>query len=229
MRSLRSALAVILAALLCTLSLVSCQHTLEVGEQGIYDEKNNVHYMYAAPVYEAVSKDEAFGTLKLNENVSIELFTIPNTDPAQMLANEDLNILHATTVTMPTLTEMEPKTVHICIDGSDKAYELFAIDDAEDVRTLVKICEEGESLFEHYPATTPTKNYRVRFSSEKYPGMYYTLTYVEYASDVEIDGESFGRRFFLHTTAKIFIPAGDIIHHASGAGSEADDSVSEAD
>ncbi len=203
-----------LALLLCALSMTSCKVRLEVGESGIYDEKNDVRYIYAPPVYEAVDKEEEYGTLKLNENVSIDLFTIPDTDPIHMLTTTDLDILHASDLPMPTLAEMNPSSVHICVDGSDKSYELFAITDPASIEQLVQICSESESLYEYYPAKTPTRNYRVRFASETYTGIYYTLTYVEYASDVEIDGVSYGKYFFLHTTAKIFIPAGDIIHTA---------------
>ena len=44
----------------------------------------------------------------------------------------------------------------------------------------------------------------------------YTLTYVEYASDVEIDGENHGRYFLRSAFEDIFIPVGDEIHRALG-------------
>ncbi len=215
MKCFHSGLCLALALLLCAFSLTACTTTLEVGDKGIYDEKNDVRYINAPAVYEAAARGEKYGVLKLNQNVSYELFLIPDVEPTEMLATEDDNIVYASTLTLPTLTEMAPTKVYVCIDGSETSHVMMTVNEQASVDALVKAAE-GESLYENYPGTIPQKTYRVRFASEDYPAFYYTLTYIEYASDIEIDGVSYGRFFFMSTTEQLFVPAGDTIYQISG-------------
>ena len=67
-----------------------------------------------------------------------------------------------------------------------------------------------------YPAASPLRSYKARFESSQYPGFYYSLTYVEYDEDVEIDGVSYGRYFLRSAFEGIFIPVGDEIHKSMG-------------
>ena len=56
----------------------------------------------------------------------------------------------------------------------------------------------------------------MRFESVQYPGFYYTLTYVEYANDLEIDGKSYGKYFLYNAFDQRFVPVGDEIHGVLG-------------
>ncbi len=203
-----------LAALLL-LSLTACKTTLEpTDDKGLYDKKNDISYVNAPTVYEAVALDEEYGTLKLNDVASFTLYTIPGMDPNLLLATEDHDIVRASTVTMPTLAEMQPTVVHVCVDGSETVHELFNITDPAGVADLVDAYMNSESLT--YPGTTPQRTYRLRFESETYTGFYYTLTYVEYAEELEIDGVLCGRYFILRPSDKHFVPVSNVIHAALG-------------
>ena len=87
----------------------------------------------------------------------------------------------------------------------------------EEIKTIVDIVNaftEGDSI--PYPGTTPLRSYKARFESPQYPGFFYTLTYIEYASDLEIDGVSYGKYFLYNAFDQVFVPVGDEIHKALG-------------
>ena len=211
---IRKTILVSLAALLCALSLASCKATLKPGENGLYDSQNKITYSHASTVYEATALVKEYGKLALTDKESYALYTIPGMDPTEMLATEDYNIVYAEGVTMPTLLEMAPTILRICVDSSETVREIHKLDDSVAIASLVSDFTTGKSL--SYPAGSPLRSYKARFESTQYPGFYYSLTYVEYAEDVEIDGVSYGRYFLRSAFEDIFIPVGDEIHRALG-------------
>ena len=212
--SIRKTLLILLAVTLCALSLASCKTTLQPGDNGLYDKQSKITYSHASTVYEATALVKEYGKLALTPKESYDLFTIPGTDPTRMLATEDYNIVYAAGITMPTLLEMAPTVIHVCTDSTATVHEIQRIEDTVAVASIVTDFTAGENL--SYPAGSPLRSYKVRFESTQYPGFYYTLTYVEYASDVEIDGENHGRFFLRSAFEGIFIPVGDEIHKALG-------------
>ncbi|MBR5123750.1 MAG: hypothetical protein IKU90_01355 [Clostridia bacterium] len=210
---IRKSLLILLATVLCALSLASCKTTLKPGENGLYDDKNKISYSHASTVYEATALVKEYGKLALSSKESYVLYTIPGADPTEILATEDYNIVYAEGVTMPTLVEMAPTVIHVCVD-SDTVREVGSVTEVADVISLVQAYTKGESMA--YPAAAPLRSYTVRFESTKYTGFFYTLTYVEYATDVEIDGVNYGRYFFRSAFEGIFVPVGDEIHKAMG-------------
>ena len=211
---IRKTILVSLAALLCMLSLASCKATLKPGENGLYDSQNKITYSHASTVYEATALVKEYGKLAVTDKESYALYTIPGMDPTEMLATEDYNIVYAEGVAMPTLLEMAPTVLRICVDGSETVREIHMMDDAVAIASLVNAFTTGKSL--SYPAGSPLRSYKARFESTQYPGFYYTLTYVEYGEDVEIDGVSYGRYFLRSAFEDIFIPVGDEIHKSMG-------------
>ena len=211
---IRKTLTVALAALLCALSLASCKATLKPGENGLYDSQNKITYSHASTVYEATALVKEYGKLALTDKESYALYTIPSMDPTEMLATEDYNIVYAEGVAMPTLLEMAPTILRICVDSSETVREIHKLDDSVAIASLVSDFTTGKSL--SYPAGSPLRSYKARFESTQYPGFYYSLTYVEYAEDVEIDGVSYGRYFLRSAFEDIFIPVGDEIHKSMG-------------
>lgn len=204
------ALTLTLAAILCALSMASCQVTLQSGDRGLYDKKNDISYSHASTVYEAISLVKEYGKLTVTDTESYTLYTIPGMKPTEMLATEDFNIVYASGIDMPTLMEMMPTILRICTDSR----EIKRMENAIVVASLVNDYTEGESI--PYPGTTPLRSYKARFESVNYPGFYYTLTYVEYANDLEIDGTSYGKYFLYNAFDQRFVPVGDDIHAALG-------------
>lgn len=211
---IRKTILVALAALLCALSLASCKATLKPGDNGLYDDQHKISYSHASTVYEATALVKEYGKLALNDKESYALYTVPGMDPTEMLATEDFNIVYAEGYTMPTLLEMAPTVLHICVDSSDTIREIHKLDDTVVIAAIVHDLTTGEHL--SYPAASPRRSYKARFESTQYPGFYYSLTYVEYAEDVEIDGKNYGRYFMRSAFEGIFIPVGDEIHESMG-------------
>ena len=190
---IRKTILVALAALLCALALASCKATLKPGENGLYDKQTQITYSHASTVYEATKLVKEYGKLALTPKESYALYIVPGAAPTEILATEDFNIVYAAGITMPTLLEMAPSILHICTDSTEAVHELHRMEDVIVLASIVTDFTSGKNL--PYPAGNPLRSYKVRFESVQYPGFYYTLTYVEYAEDVEIDGVSYGRSF----------------------------------
>lgn len=218
MKTLRTLLTAALALLLCLMTLASCGVTLEPGEEGLYDEDNQLYYSHASTVYEATALLEEYGKLRVTDKESYVLYTIPGMDGTEMLATEDNNVVYSNKVSMPTLLEMAPSALHICTDGATSVHELATINDTVELAALVLAYEDGESLT--YPAATPLRSYKVRFGSVTYPGFYYTLTYVEYAEDLTVEDENYGKYFLYSAFDNRFVPVTDAIHKALGLDQE---------
>ncbi|MBE6652821.1 MAG: hypothetical protein E7610_05335 [Ruminococcaceae bacterium] len=207
--NLKKTLLIGITTILCATSLASCGSVkLQSGENGLYDKKNDISYSHASPVYEATSLLKEYGKLAVTDSESYTLFTIPGADPTEMLATEDFNIIYASSMDMPTLSEMAPSVLRIC----KNSIETTRLDDADAVAALVKEYTEGVSI--PYPGTTPVRSYKVRFESLRYAGFYYTLTYVEYAEDLIIDETNHGKYFLYNAFDKRCVPVGDGIHAA---------------
>ncbi len=205
-----------LALFLCALSVSACKVTLESGEGGLYDKKNDVYYYHASTAYEAVGLGEEHGTLKVTDNISYKLHLIPGIDPREMVATEDGNILYASTLTLPTVTEMNAAELHICMDGATTVHIIHTVTDKSVIGALAAAYENAPDI--KNPGYTPVCNYRVRFESPDYAGFYFTLTYVEFAEDIIIDDVSYGRCFFQNLFDGVFAPVDDTIHNALGLG-----------
>ena len=209
---IRKSLLLALAAMLCAMGLASCKTTLKPGDKGLYDSRHKIAYSHASTVYEATALVKEYGKLALSSKESYTLYTIPGMEPSEMLATEDFNIVYAEGVTMPTLLEMAPTVLRICVDSTDTVREIYSLNDAVAIASLVHDYTTAENL--PYPADNPQRIYKARFESTQYPGFYYSLTYVEYAEDVEINGKSYGRYFLRSAFEDTFIPVGDEIHKA---------------
>jgi hypothetical protein len=209
--TLKKSLLVGMASLFCALSLSSCGGVhIKPGDNGLYDQKNNVAYYHVSPVYEAKSLLKEYGKLTITEDLSYKVFTIPGAEATEMLATEEYNIVCSTDLDMPTLMEMMPTALLICSDFN----ALKRLEDPVQVATLASTYTSGESIA--YPGTSPVRSYKIRFESTAYAGFYYTLTYVEYAEDLVIEDQNYGKYFLYDVSAPRFVPVGKEIHDALG-------------
>lgn len=212
--SLKKSLLILLAVLLCALSLASCKTTLKPGDKGLYDKQKDITYSHASTVYEATALVKEYGKLAVTSKESYTLYTVPGAEPTEMLATEDYNIVYAAGYTMPTLLEMAPTVLHICSNTSATALELCRIEDTVDISSIVMDFTTGENV--PSPPIGSLRSYKVCFESPRYPGFYYSLTYLEYSEDLEMDGVNHGRYFLRSAFEGIFVPVGDEIHRAMG-------------
>ena len=61
---------------------------------------------------------------------------------------------------------------------------LTTVTDAADIAALIDAWQNGEEVT--YTGLEPTVNLRVKFESEKYPGIYYSLIYLEYSDGSKV-------------------------------------------
>ena len=81
----------------------------------------------------------------------------------------------------PAATDFEPSKAYICNAEGTVNIALVEISGA-DLDAIVKCWADGEAA--EYPLSEPSNAYLVRFESEKYPGLYYTVSALEYGSTV---------------------------------------------
>lgn len=212
-------IALILCFCISLMALTSCGVTIHegLGEGDAMDKSSGTVWYHASTCYEAVDLEKKLGKLVVGEH-DLELYKLPDMDPAKWVATEDKNVLYAEGVTLPTLSEMAPETMIVYLDAATEQ-KLKTISNVDTLSSMIKDYTEGESVL--YPSKTPLATYRVRFTSDAYPGIYYVLTYVEYGSDYTVEDANYGKYFLYDRFDQRFVPVGDEIHKALGLGEAA--------
>ncbi|MBE6693663.1 MAG: hypothetical protein E7589_02725 [Ruminococcaceae bacterium] len=216
-------LALCVVTVVC-LMLSSCSGGAKLTDKNgsaCVDAKNGITYKYASVCYEPVALGDEYGELKVGEKLTYKLYTVPDMKESEWLATDDKNILYAEGVSLPTLSEMKPRMLRICTTESS-GLEICRIGDGDTVSAIARAFEEGERVA--YPLVAAEKKYKVKFDGEVLSGICYSLTYLEYAENIEVDGVSRGRYFLYDAFDRVFVPVGDEIHAAlagEGAGNGA--------
>ena len=199
---------VTVASLLCGCSKGP---TIVDSSQGCVDKDSGITYVHASTCYEPVALGEQYGSLKVGDKITYALHEIDGMDRARWLSTEVGDVLYAKDTHLPKLTEMQPVTLRVCMDGAT-VEEILCLDDAKTVRAVASRFEGGDAVTK--PFQTAPVQYMVRFSSEEYPGLYYKLTYLEYASPVEENGVDYGRYFLYDRSSGRLTAVGSAIHNA---------------
>lgn len=171
-----------LAALAAAVTLSSCSiwlRSLEYDKTtNIYTDKSSgVTYTDAPFVYEARAIGDKYAK-QTGDGGKTVFHKIKDMEPALWLTEKWGTVFYATSMALPTLSELEPVSVLICVEEI-KTFVLAEITDQESISSLIASWEEGEAL--EYPVSSPQVNLRVKFESEKYPGLLYSLIYLEYS------------------------------------------------
>ena len=159
----------------CSASLVNFKY-----ENGKLINKGQKLEYYPAPNnYEPVSVGEAFGYYKKTDLV---LYEIQGLDPKEWLTQEyagsATTIFYSTSLTLPTLAELEPTKLYIC-GGDTLTYAVATVEDKDAIANLIDLFENGE--YEEWPLVNSIETFELKFYSEdKYPHIYYNLTYGEF-------------------------------------------------
>lgn len=187
-----------LAALL--LLMCSCTNKLDYDSASnlFTDSKTGVTYNTAPMCYEACAVGDRYAAWK-NDYATVDFYSIEGADPLLWLTEEGRTVFYSDKLTLPELDSMEINEVLVCVEGDKTLYAVADIFDAEHISSLISLWQTGESI--DYPATTPSRSYSVKFASEKYSFMYYSLIYVEYSD---------GAYLYCRDTGRC-VPAGNII------------------
>ena len=154
--------------------LVSCSPLIKITyDDGKYMDKANDIIYYAAGVsYEPIAVGAEYAQYK-----KIVLHEIDGLDPAMWLTEsyEGIgSIYYSSEITLPSLHEFEPSAFIIC-QVSETIQSLKVIEDQADVDAILDAVANGEDA-ELPLAAEP---YHLKFTSDKYPGIYYDLLYVQ--------------------------------------------------
>lgn len=179
-----------LALMLCCVMLVggmtSCRlHKVAFDAEGnqYVDGRTDIRYTDAPGCYEPVAIGKEYAKIYYNRKASVTLHEVGGMDPAQWLCEEGKTVFYAEGVKLPTLNEMAPEKVHLCIEEA-ATMVLSTITDAEDIAALIDVWQNGEEVT--YTGLEPNVNLRVKFESQTYPGLYYSLIYLEYGDGSKV-------------------------------------------
>lgn len=198
-------------ALLVTLGCVAgCSDHMEETGGVLKTENGKISFYHASTVYEAVEVGKKIGTLT-EIKITVDVYAIEGQSTDEWRVTEDGYVLYAEGVQLPTLADMAPTSLEVCTQSSGKRIRL--ITDETVIADAVKAYTEGGSEADYALAPLePLHTYQVRFLSETYDFLRYTVTYIEYSEDVVQDEINYGRYFLRSAFDGTFIPIGDGLH-----------------
>lgn len=158
-------------------------------KDGVY-QAGDVSYCQASMNYRAQSLIK--GTVIYNLSRSskkefIPLYAIEGLSTDDWLADENYTLYHNPSITLPTLSEMNPCSISILLAGDPTGTVLGHLgEDRQDaIDDLLEILTVGTSYSGDRIAYTPTEYYELLFESEEHPGIFYVLEYWTYGDDVK--------------------------------------------
>jgi len=162
----------------CSGNLVNLQY--ENGQ--LVNKRLGLAYNAAPINYEPTAVGEAYGYYG---DMDMTLYEIPGMDKKQWLTQayvgSTTTLFYSADLTLPTLVEMEPDEIYVCT-GENVTMSVVTIDDAETVTAVVTLFENGTAV--EWPLVDSIDTYEMKFAGDKYPHMYYNLTYGEFAEGV---------------------------------------------
>ena len=188
--------ALLCGAILCTSLLAGCSSPIKLKESGGKCVSGDTVYHHASTCYVPVTMGDKCGSLEVSSNQSLALHEIPDMDPNEWLTTEEGDVLYAEGVALPSLADMEPTAVYIYRNTAVLAKSTEILD-ADVVEHLVASCAEGETY-----TPTAVATYVVRFKSDKYPGILYSLYYVEAGDNFYLYDRFSGTAYAIDTTVR---------------------------
>lgn len=170
--------ALLLSALLCQ----SCSGTLvnlTYKDGQLINKRLKLCYNAASTSYEPVSVGEAYGYYG---DIDMTLYEITGLDPREWLTQEyagtATTIFYNEDIVLPTLSEMDPNKMFICLNEAI-TFSIATVEDEAVIDELINLFENGEET--EWPLIDSTVIYNLKFLSEdNYPHIYYNLIYGEF-------------------------------------------------
>jgi len=186
----------IAAALLTSALFMSGCHSTLLSLSYIDDQfvnkGENLTYNFAPISYEPVSVGEPYAYCA---DFEITFYEIPGMDPKEWLTEEyagsATTVLYNENITLPTLAELDPDKMFVCLSG-ERVFSLATIEDQAAIDEIIRVFTESEEKL--WPHTDATLTYHLKFYSEKNaPAIYYNLIYAEFAEGNFLYEQSTGR------------------------------------
>ncbi len=174
-------ISLILYALLATLLfLVSCSVsgplTLTYDKGNLTDQKNSITYTITPMCFEPIATElEPYAVCTDPE---LELFGIVGCDTSVWLSEKFEGIGYVYFAgeedQLPSIDEFDANLIVICVEQTITT-GIGTVSDKEDIKNIVDAFINGERT-----TIIPEGDfYKLKFASDKYPGIYYNLLYIE--------------------------------------------------
>ena len=194
---------------LAVLLLSSCSGTLvnlkyENGQ--MINKRLGLAYNPAPTNYEPVSVGEAYGYY---EKSDMTLYEIKGLDPKEWLtqayAGSATTIFYSDESILPSLSELEPNKVYVT-EGESVTVSINTVDDQAVINEVIDLFENG--AYAEWPLIDAYKTYELKFySEEKYPHIYYNLTYGEFEEGIFLYDRNTKHSVMIGDVLADFIPS----------------------
>ncbi len=171
------ALFALLSVLLCSASCRLGIKTLSYDKQAyIYTEKSSgVSYLTAPLCYEAVSIAGEYAVWD-SGRADVVFYGIGDKEPLEWLTVEDKTVFYADSLTLPSLDDMQVSEAIVCAEG-EYTVAIAKITEGAELENLKSLWLRGDAC--DCPLKQTENKYRLKFASEKYDWLYYSLSYIE--------------------------------------------------
>ena len=227
----RAALCLLLcgAMLLCGCGKL---HKITAEGDGYVDKKTGVTYTPLSACYEPVLRGKEYAKLNL-KGVTYVLHEMSDFAPTEYLCSVYNDVYSANAAAVPAFDAWEVAEVYVCTNTAMTAAVLVLDGEREDDVSAIWSLREAylNGVRVIYPSYYTVENaYTLRFTADNVPGLYYCISYIEYAEDVydEIDGVevNLGRYFMYDRYNKVCVALDGTLHSRLD-GAEYDDDAAE--
>ncbi len=174
--------------LVCAALFASCGGAIELSyENGAYrNEKSGAAYVMAPLCYRAISRLDAEEIAKIVGTKSEKvLYAIEGLDSSLWLTDENFDLYHSETVTLPALWEMAVARISLCLSGA-YAVPVATIERSEQIADVVETYQRGTTIPGNQIIPQPETRYELLFVASDYPGIAYVLEYWKFAEEVDV-------------------------------------------
>ncbi len=159
------------------------------------NEKGDASFRRAPMNYR--TKSVVTGTVKFNLSRSsksdpIPLYAIEGVSADDWLTDENFTLYYNSSLTLPSLTEMNPYAITKCRSDDQTGTVLGQIgeDQQSAIDDVIEILTQGVSHPAEKVAAFPSEYCELLFESKEYPGFFYVLEYWIYDEDMQYVDEN---------------------------------------
>ena len=179
MKRFRSVFALLLLSALLFVSCASGSVKLTYEDGKLINNAKRLSYSPAPLNYEPAAIGEEYAVYGRTQT---PLYEIIGLDPKDWLTEANTGttttVFYGSKITLPSLREMDPDEVFVCINGAI-TYAQATVTDQEAIGAMIDLFENGEQA--DWPLTDSVRIYELKFhSSENWPYIYYNLTFGEF-------------------------------------------------
>lgn len=202
-------LCLLLSLCACTIGLHAM--TYDRTDNCYVDGRTGMVYMDAPGCYEPVAVGAEYACWRVQKGAKIIFHEVDGMDPTRWLCEEGKTVFYAQDEKLPSLREMAPEKIYLCMEES-VALVVSEVTEAADIEAIIALWETAESI--SYTGAEPTLNLRLKFAGQAYPGLYYSLIYLEYGD---------GSRVIYDRSSGRCVEAGDVLAKYVGGEESAKD------